>query len=294
MTTNAAEARASREELIRKLTGFDGLPAMADTVARIARLSADASDSVNALTALLLKDAALAQKLLRLSNSAVYRRADSPPVATISRAVMVLGFHTVKTNALAMLLADGMRGRKGHHVRQELGLALAASVAARELTRRAPFEDVEEAIVAALFRNVGRLLVAAWDDALYEEIAHLAATDGLTPRQASTQVLGSSYETLAEGVLRAWAIPESIVYALAPIHARVLKPAQSRAEWMQQVATFSATLAATLPAIDDPGYDDESATLLERFGAALDLDAGRLALLAATVISESDALRLHA
>ncbi|MBK4739119.1 HDOD domain-containing protein [Noviherbaspirillum pedocola] len=293
MSTHSADARAVREELIVKLTAFDRLPAMAGTVTRIVRISADAQDAVPALSALLLKDAALSQRLLRLANSSVYRRPNAEPVTTLSRAIMVLGFHVIKTNALAMLLADGMRGRKGQHVRTELGLALAASVAARELTRHAPFEDIEEAIVAALFRNIGRLLVAAWDDALYEEIARLAATDGLTPRQASTQVLGCSYETLAEGVLRAWSIPETIIYALAPIHARVLKPAQSRAEWMQQVATFSATLAAALPAIDDPGYDLESEALLERFGAALNLDAGRLAVLSATAISESDALRMH-
>lgn len=62
-----------------------------------------------------------------------------------------------------------------------------------------------------------------------------------------------------------------------PIHAHVLKPAQTRAEWMQQVATFSSTLLTALPDIDDPGYNAESGALLE-----------------ATVISEAGALTLHA
>jgi HD-like signal output (HDOD) protein len=290
---NSTDARTLREDLVRKLTEFDRLPAMAGTVSRIVRISPAGRDSVYALAALLQQDAGLAQKVLRLSNSAVYRRANAEPVSTISRAIMVLGFNTIRTSALAMLLADGMKGRQGQNVRRELGLALGASVAARELCRRAPYEDVEEAIVAALFRNLGRLLVAAFDEALYNDIANLAATDGLSLRQASTQILGSSYETLAESVLRAWSIPDSIIYALAPIHARVLKPASHRAEWMQQAATFASALAASLPDIDDPGYDDESTTLLERFGEALDLDADRLGLLVATVISESGALTLH-
>jgi HD-like signal output (HDOD) protein len=290
---NSTDARTLREDLVRKLTEFDRLPAMAGTVSRIVRISPAGRDSVYALAALLQQDAGLSQKVLRLSNSAVYRRANAEPVSTISRAIMVLGFNTIRTSALAMLLADGMKGRQGQNVRRELGLALGASVAARELCRRAPYEDVEEAIVAALFRNLGRLLVAAFDEALYNDIANLAATDGLSLRQASTQILGSSYETLAESVLRAWSIPDSIIYALAPIHARVLKPASHRAEWMQQAATFASALAASLPDIDDPGYDDESTTLLERFGEALDLDADRLGLLVATVISESGALTLH-
>lgn len=282
-------ARRAREALLEQLTEFDNLPAMAGSVSQVVRLASSEENSVQSLASFLLNDVALTQKILRLSNTVVYRGTGGA-VSTVSRAISVLGFETIKINALAMMLVEGMKGRKGQSVRTELGLALSASVVGREMGRRSHYKDAEEAAIAGLFKNIGRLLVAAYDHNLYTKIALLCETEKITPRQASVQVLGSSFETIADGLLRTWDIPKQIIYALAPLHASVLRPPKNRAEWMQQVATFSSCLAAALPTMTDPGYDEPSVALLERFGTALDVDASSLANLAAAVIAETGAL----
>ena len=289
MIATELAARRARETLLEKLTEFDGLPAMAGSVSQVVRLASSEENSVQSLASFLLNDVALTQKILRLSNTVVYRGTGGP-VSTVSRAISVLGFETIKTNALAMLLVEGLKGRKGQSVRTELSLALSASVVGREMARRSHYKDAEEAAIAGLFKHIGRLLVAAYDHNLYAKIALAGETEKLTPRQASVQVLGSSFETIGDNLLRAWDIPKQIIYALAPLHATVLRPPKTRAEWMQQVATFSASLAAALPAMTDPGYDEPSIALLDRFGAALELDASSLADLAAAVIAETGAL----
>lgn len=289
MIATELAARRAREALLVQLTEFDNLPAMAGSVSQVVRLASSEENSVQSLAAFLLNDVALTQKILRLSNTVVYRGTGGP-VSTVSRAIAVLGFETIKTNALAMLLVEGLKGRKGKSVRTELGLALSASVVGREMAKRSHYKDAEEAAISSLFKNVGRLLVAAYDDNLYAKIALLCETEQITPRQASVQVLGGSFETIADNLLRAWDIPKQIIYALAPLHASVLRTPKNRAEWMQQVATFSASMAAALPTMTQPGYDAPSVTLLERFGVALELDASSLAALAAAVIAEIGAL----
>ena len=288
------DTRETRDALMRHMTEYGELPAMGSSVSQVVRMASSEGDSVHELASFILNDVALTQKVLRLANTVCYRTASGMPVSTITRAIFLLGFETVKTSALAMLLVDGMKGRKGRHVRNELSLALCASVIGREMARRTHFKESEEAAVAALFKNMGRLLVAAHDHKLYGDIVALAESAPMSSALASTRLLGCSFDALAESVLRGWNIPESIVHSLSPLPGGVLKPAKSRNEWMQQVAAFSASLAAMLSHMDDPANAAQRQAILTRFGPALDLDAPGLAELVGIVSEEATALTTNA
>ena len=288
------DAPEARDRLLHAIATGTELPTLGSSVARVVQLASSDDDSVRELAHFLLSDVALTQKILRLSNTVVYRTSSGLPVTTISRAIFLLGFDTVKTSALAMLLVEGMKGRHAQSVRTELAAALSASVVGREMARRSHFKDAEEAAVAALFKNMGRLLVAAHDHRIYTQIAELSEDGTRSPAQASMQVLGCSFEMLAESVLQEWQIPDSIIHALSPLPPGTLKPAKNRHEWLQQVAAFSTATAALLPKMTQPGEDAASRTLLARFGNALNLDSARLTTLLATVTQETRALQDNA
>jgi HD-like signal output (HDOD) protein len=294
MTASGMDTRETRDALLRRMTAYGELPAMGKSVSEVVRMASSEDDSVRELASFLLNDVALTQKVLRLANTVCYRTAGGAPVSTITRAIFLLGFETVKTSALAMLLVDGMKGRKGRHVRNELSFALCASVIGRAMARRAQFKDAEEAAVAALFKNIGRLVVAAHDHQQYSDIAALSEAEGVSSALASTRVLGCSFDALAESVLRTWNIPESIVHSLAPLPGGAQKPARTRGEWMQQVATFSASLATLLARGKEVDNPAQRRALLVRFGAALDLDEESLAELLTGVADEAMALTSNA
>jgi HD-like signal output (HDOD) protein len=293
MSASGMDTREARDALLRRMTDYGELPAMGKSVSEVVRMASSEDDSVRELASFLLNDVALTQKVLRLANTVCYRTAGGAPVSTITRAIFLLGFETVKTSALAMLLVDGMKGRKGRHVRNELSFALCASVIGRAMARRTQFKDAEEAAVAALFKNIGRLVVAAHDHQQYSDIAALSDAEGVSPALASTRVLGCSFDALAESVLRAWNIPESIVHSLAPLPGGVQKPARTRGEWMQQVAAFSASLATLLARGNGPDTAAQRRALLARFGVALNLDEEGLAELLEGVADEANALTSH-
>lgn len=280
----------SRDELLQKICDDTNLPALGSSVSRVVQLASSNHEAVRNLAYFVLSDIALTQKILRLANTVCYRTVSGAPVTTISKAIFLLGFDTIKTAALAMLLVDGMSGKRAQSVRAELTHALSASIVGRELARRSHFKDAEEAAVAALFKNLGRLLVAAHDHTLYQEIAALIESGTRTPSQASMQVLGCSFDLLAESVLHEWGIPETIIQALAPLPAGVLKPPKSRQEWMQQVTAFSTAAATLIPRMNQRGGEVASKALLARFGPAFNLDQDKLDQLFANVVQEARVL----
>jgi HD-like signal output (HDOD) protein len=270
------EMYSARDRLMQKLNAATDLPALGSSVSRVVQLASSDDEAVRRLAHFILSDVALTQTILRISNTVAYRVCSGTPVTTISKAILILGFDTIKTSALAMLLVDGMSGKHAQSVRSELAQALSASIIARELARRSQYKDGEEAAVAALFKNIGRVLVAAHEHKLYDEIMKLVAEGSHTPRQASMEVMGCSFDLLGKSVLQGWKIPETIVQALPPPPFGTLRPAKARPEWLQQVAAFGAEAATLIPQLGEVDQEAEIRLLLKRFGPALNLDRDKL------------------
>jgi hypothetical protein len=80
-------------EWIARIRGCD-MPVFARTVDALRRIIGDERASASALAQVILKDASMTTKVLRLANSAYFNQAQQG-VSTVSRAIVVLGFDPV-------------------------------------------------------------------------------------------------------------------------------------------------------------------------------------------------------
>jgi HD-like signal output (HDOD) protein len=285
------ESRKVRASLMSKVCGDDAMFALGTSVAQVVQMASSDDQGTHDLAYYVLSDAALTQRILRLSNTATYRTASGTNVTTISRAISLLGFDNVKTTALAMLLVDALSSSKhAQSVRVELEVALCASLVGREMARHSFYQGAEEASIGALFMNLGPLLVASHEHERYREINALAASGEHTLAQASQMILGCSYETLSQAVMGEWKIPDVIVRAVSPLPAGQLKVAANRGEWMRQVASLGMEVSRLLAKSSDPQRSHEARALQLRYGAALNLDAEQMGALFETVQNEMTGL----
>lgn len=298
---SGTETRRVRAALLNKVCGDEDMFALGTSVARVVHMASSDDQGTHDLAYYVLSDVALTQRILRLSNTATYRTSSGTPVTTISRAISLLGFDNVKTTALAMLLVDALsNGAHAQSVRVELENALCASLVGREMARNSQYQGAEEASIAALFKNLGPLLVASHEHGRHREIGALIATGKHSAGQASQMILGCSYDALSEAVLAEWKIPEVIGRSLAPLPSGIQKPAASRGEWMRQVASFSMDVSLLLARSLNPAATPDARALLTRYGTALKLDADKIEDLFATVqqdmsgLLQSMSMRPHA
>lgn len=292
-TPDEGATRRVRAALMQKVNGDAEMFALGGAIARVIELADSDEPGPHDLAYFVLSDAALTQRILRLSNTIRYRTVSGTVVTTVSRAIALLGFDNVKTTALAMLLVDTLdNGAHAGSVRVELEAALCASLVGREMARLSSYQGAEEAAIGALFKNLGAVLVASHEHGRYREINQLVARNGQTPAQASQMILGCSYDTLAAAVLAEWKIPDVIVRAQAALPPGTLKVAGSRAEWMRQVASFSLEVARLIgqDGASAGAGTPESRALLARYGAAFELDADGLERIVTSVADGMAAL----
>ncbi|MES2071085.1 MAG: HDOD domain-containing protein, partial [Pseudomonadota bacterium] len=278
----------ARDRILKKIGEDVSLPTLGAAVSKVVEITSSGEDPVAKLAHFVLADVGLTQKILRLSNTIQYRNSSGIPVTTISRAIFLLGFNTVKTSALAMLLVDCFRDKRhAQSVRKELIHALCASIVGREMSQRSIYHDAEEAAVAALFKNIGRVLVASFDHQLHARIQAMIDTGQATPAEASDLLLGCAYERFGELALQDWKIPDTIVQSLGRLPGGNLRKAGNRNDWLKQVASFSDEVARKILTPSNESLSERCKPILLRFGNVLDLDKDRMESLLLRVEQET-------
>ncbi len=209
------EAHLTLDYLLRRMRFKSDFPALATSITRIQALCGSESESLHTLCDEILKDVALTQKLLRVVNTAHYRRASTDPISTVSRAVSLIGLAGVRNLALSLMLLEHMEDKvHAQQLKVEFLRTVMAGTLASELSHQS--RDAEEAFLGALFRNLGRLLVAFYLPEDAEQIRALTTVsdeqpEPLSDAQASVKVLGVSHEQLAGHIGQSWGLPDGLL-----------------------------------------------------------------------------------
>jgi HD-like signal output (HDOD) protein len=218
--STSAEGELTLDYLLRRMRFKSDFPALSVSVSRIQALSESENDSLQVLCDEVLKDVALTQKLLRVVNTAFYRRAGSDPISTVSRAIALIGVAGVRNMALSLMLLDRMDDKvHAQQIKEEFLRTVMAGTLAAELSHGS--KEAEEAYLGALFRNLGRLLVAFYLPEDAEQIRQQRkprddGRPGYDESQAAEKVLGVSLDELANKVGQLWGLPESLLACMAP------------------------------------------------------------------------------
>ncbi len=207
---------ATLEFLLRRMRRKTDFPALSSSVVRIQRLATSETESLRSLTEEILKDVALTNKLLRMVNTAHFTAVAGEGIATVSRAVALVGFAGIRNMALSLVLLEHMQDKvHAAQLKDEFLRALMAGTLAEEL---APLSrEGEEAFLGAMFQNLGRLLTEFYLLEEAQQIRQQLPDPDATPAArsaASRQVLGLSFEDLGVGVAKAWGLPEGLQRAM--------------------------------------------------------------------------------
>ncbi|WP_367848056.1 HDOD domain-containing protein [Rhodoferax sp. WC2427] len=246
-----AAGNSNLDALMARMRFKSDFPAMSDAVVRIQGMASSETESIASFTNEILKDVALTNKLLRLVNSAHFA-ARGGSINTVSRAVSLVGFNGVRNMAMSLVLLEHMRD-KAHAqlIKDEFLRALMAGSIAVELCAEA--RENEEAFIAAMFQNLGRMLAEFYFADEARAVRHLvgASYKPQSEARASASVLGVDFETLGLAVAKAWGLPEAIQHSMRrPRGEPPLRPpvqAVERLRWIALVANDMADILLRAP-----------------------------------------------
>jgi putative nucleotidyltransferase with HDIG domain len=203
------------------------LPTIPAVLAKILELSDSVDANGKDLIAVVEKDQALTGKMLRLANSAFFGQ--NRRVATIWRAVLLLGFSTVRNLALGVKVWDALSsGVPRQRVEELWAHAVAVAGASKTLAGKLRSGDPDEAFTAALLHDVGRLVLAMrFKDDYWTVTKGVGEQEPVDELERSA--FGVDHAEVGGWLLEAWALPPAIIELVRTHHANPTRPASMTA-----------------------------------------------------------------
>lgn len=209
----------TREEVDRQIDRLSDLPVLPQVLIRLNAVAEDDHASADDLGRIILKDQALTMRLLKVVNSAYYRTSRHEVVTTVSKAVIILGFNGIRRLCLGLSVHDMLRTASAlPNVRDFWSHALATGITARLLAARIGYSPGEEAFVAGLVHDIGRIVLVRCDAGLYGQIMAEAPTSSAL-RQRERTAFGMSHAVAGRKLARRWCLPAALEEPIGEHHA---------------------------------------------------------------------------
>lgn len=255
------------EFLLRRMRSKQDFPALSSIISEINKIVASDSESANKLASVILQDFALTNKLLKLVNAASYGQFGGS-INTVSKAVVILGFETVRNIATSLILLEFMKNKpQASQLKDEVIQSILTGMVATQLTGEHDFRDTEEIKVCAMFHNLGRMLALFYFFEESQEIGRMVEK-GESEERAATRILGMPYHELGIGVARNWNFPARLVAGMRRLPPGKIPRAQGEIEQLTISVNLASELCEIAATTDVQEKQQQLNALASRYGNA--------------------------
>ena len=198
---------------------LDSLPKMSPMVANLLAQLSRRNCEIPELAETVERDPMLSGQILRLANSAIFGRLR--PVSSVRHAIAMIGMGALRKFALGSSISNlfsGTRLAKHFSLRRFNVHSVATATLLELLSGELPFESGEDAFLAGLLHDIGKLLIAASFPQQYDDILALAAVNGATLIEAERDILGIDHAELSSLAISRWELSEAIQSAARDHH----------------------------------------------------------------------------
>jgi putative nucleotidyltransferase with HDIG domain len=234
------ESLGDAKYYLNRLNTIRDVPTMPEILFRLNQMFQDEDVSIEKIGHLIETDQAISSKILMLVNSAFFGFRSR--VSSISHALMILGFNTVRNAAISVSLVDAMRIRqsRGFDVTEFWRHSIAVAVAAKYLAKQIRLKDPDNAFAAGLLHDIGKLVMLQYLPELFDRAWESVCRENISFHDAEHNYLPIDHAVIGAHLARKWHFPPLLIEAIAHHH----KPPELSEDIELAVTVHLADLAA--------------------------------------------------
>ena len=208
-------------ELEQAIMAAGDLPTMPVVASRVMQLIEGEKTTAEELAKVVASDPAVAARVLKISNSAFY--GCQRQIQTLSSAIVILGFNTLKSLVIAASVKQ---------VYKPFGLtekmlwehSFGAGLAARIIASTTRLANEEEAFLAGMFHDIGKIIMNNLDHNKFQLVMQKSYNDGVPFEDAEKSVYSFTHAEVGAFVIKKWNFPEMLTNVILRHHSLAFDP----------------------------------------------------------------------
>ncbi len=234
------------------------VPTLPVIVEKILSMAHEESTSANTLAGLISRDPAIANKILRLSNSAYYGMMKE--IDSIPRAITIIGFNEVVSLTIGMSVISAFNRKDAGKTFNMKGLwihSLGCAFACRNIAKKLSMLQSEQIFISGLLHDMGKIIFAIYFPDEYAAVLSNVKENEIELYRAEKQIMGVNHATLTGMLMEQWNFPEKIQVPARNHHSVEDSPSKYQkltlvvafSDYLSQRAEFGESWTAKAPLI---------------------------------------------
>ena len=204
----------------KAIASIGDLATLPEVTIKIIGIVEDAKSTARDLHDVIKKDPALSVKVLKVVNSAFYGLPGQ--IASVDRAIILLGLSAVKNIAIAASIARLFKGKRisEHFSAADLWKhSVAVAVASRSLGKCSPHPVMaDELFVAGLIHDIGTLIERQAFSEQFTEVVNRCVNEDLDFLECEREIIGADHQDFGIGLTTKWKFPRHLCAAVGFHH----------------------------------------------------------------------------
>ncbi|MBN1578905.1 MAG: HDOD domain-containing protein [Chitinispirillaceae bacterium] len=257
-------------QILQTIENISSIPTLPTVIERLTRLLQNPKTSAEEVGKAITTDQALASKVLKLVNSAFYGFPGR--ISTITHAIVILGFSTVKNVVLTASIFDIFRnkgeGMAGFDLEDFWLHSIACGAASAAIAKQIGGLEKEECFIAGLIHDLGKLILCQYlPDEFRSALQHSAENRQLL-YESEKKLFGSTHAEIGGYLTERWNLPTNLQNPVKYHH----QPSPAHDNHPMTAIVHCADILVR--ALDyGNGGDAHIPSLSEQVGKSLDLDS---------------------
>ena len=189
-------------------------PVLSETMSRLGSLDDFVNDFPSEMSSIILQDPNMTARVLKMANSAYYN-VSRTKISTISRAVMFLGYDTIRSICLSSGVFQQLLKRDpSERLLRGISGSFQAAVQSQEFAKLKGDSNPEELFISSMLFHIGEMAFWTFGGSAAKEINQLMVEEGFTQIEAQEEVLGFRLSQLTYGLAEKWGMSNVLLNAL--------------------------------------------------------------------------------
>lgn len=215
-TTGTTAALKLATDAVNAVSAIATLP---EVTQQIIQTVEDPRSSAHTLHKIVGHDPALVSRILKVVNSSFYGLPGQ--VASVDRAIVMLGLNAVKNIAVAASLGQMFRGNKlckGFAAKDLWTHCVAVAVTSREIAKQLRLPIADEAFLAGMIHDLGLLVtLQTWPEKL-AAVCDAVPGSGRSFVEVEREIIGVDHQTIGSVLTEKWKFPRTCQQVAAAHH----------------------------------------------------------------------------